>query len=96
MAWRRKSFCATRATVTLRKIGRGPARRIHSDRRQRTRGIGGKVLHLPIDDATRLVYREVLSEERPLGGHRCRENYRAYAEAVISALRPGSDIDLPL
>jgi transposase len=53
--------------VDTKKLGRivaGPGHRVHGDRRIRARGAGWEVLHVAIDDATRLVYCEVLADER--------------------------------
>lgn len=38
--------------------------RIHGDRRRQTRGVGWEILHVCIDDATRLVYQEMLPDEK--------------------------------
>jgi hypothetical protein len=51
-------------TKKLGRIGAGPAHRIHGDRRRRARGVGWEVLHVVVDDATRLVYCEVLADEK--------------------------------
>ena len=47
----------------LGKIGR-PGHRVNGDRRTRSRGIGWEYVHVAIDDATRLVYVEVLADEK--------------------------------
>jgi transposase InsO family protein len=47
----------------LARIGR-PGHRVHGDRRRRLRGIGWEYVHVCVDDATRLAYVEVLSDER--------------------------------
>ena len=50
-----------------KKLGRivgGPGHRATGDRRKRARGVGWEVLHVAIDDATRLVYAEILPDER--------------------------------
>ena len=47
----------------LARIGR-PGHRVHGDRRTRMRGIGWEYVHVAIDDATRLVYVEVLEDEK--------------------------------
>jgi transposase InsO family protein len=49
-------------TKKLGRIGR-IGHRIHGDRRTRVRGIGSEVLHVAIDDATRVAYAEVLGDE---------------------------------
>ena len=52
--------------VDVKKLGRigRPGHRVNSDRRTRTRGIGWEYVHVAIDDATRLVYVEVLDDEK--------------------------------
>jgi len=53
--------------LDTKKLGRivdGPGHRAHGDRRTRQRGVGWEVLHVAIDDATRLVYAELLPDER--------------------------------
>jgi transposase InsO family protein len=53
--------------LDTKKLGRivdGPGHRAHGDRRTRQRGAGWEVLHVAIDDATRLVYAELLPDER--------------------------------
>lgn len=47
----------------LGKIGR-VGHRIHGDRSRRTRGLGWEMVHVAIDDCTRLGYGEVLPDER--------------------------------
>ncbi len=47
----------------LGRIGR-PGHRVHGDRTTRVRGIGWEFVHVCVDDATRLAYVEVLSDER--------------------------------
>jgi transposase InsO family protein len=44
--------------------GAGPGHRATGDRTSRNRGIGWEVLHVAIDAATRLVYAELLPDER--------------------------------
>jgi len=51
-------------TKKLGRIGAGPGHRATGDRQSRHRGIGWDVLHVAIDDATRLVYAELLSDEK--------------------------------
>ena len=51
-------------TKKLGRIGAGPGHRATGDRTRRNRGIGWEVLHVAIDDATRLVYAELLPDER--------------------------------
>ena len=43
-------------TKKLGRIGAGPGHRIHGDRRRRARGVGWEVLHVAVDDCTRLFY----------------------------------------
>jgi transposase InsO family protein len=52
--------------VDVKKLGRigRPGHRVHGDRRSRSRGIGWEYVHVAIDDATRLVYVEVLVDEK--------------------------------
>jgi transposase InsO family protein len=52
--------------IDVKKLGRigRPGHRVNGDRRTRTRGIGWEYVHVAIDDATRLVYVEVLDDER--------------------------------
>jgi len=51
--------------VDAKKLGRigQIGHRIHGDRRRRSRRAGWEVLHMAIDDATRLVYCEILNDE---------------------------------
>lgn len=51
-------------TKKLGRIGAGPGHRATGDRSSRQRGIGWEVLHVAIDDATRLVYAELLADEK--------------------------------
>lgn len=53
--------------LDTKKLGRivgGPGHRATGDRRDTRRGVGWEVLHVAIDDATRLVYAEILPDER--------------------------------
>jgi len=52
--------------VDVKKLGRigRPRHRVNGDRRTRSRGIGWEYVHVAIDDATRLVYVEVLEDEK--------------------------------
>lgn len=53
--------------LDTKKLGRivgGPGHRAHGDRRTRARGAGWEVLHVALDDASRLVYAELLPDER--------------------------------
>lgn len=51
-------------TKTLGRIGR-VGHRIHGDRRTRVRGIGWEAVHVAIDAYSRVMYAEVLPDERP-------------------------------
>ena len=52
--------------IDVKKLGRigRPGHRVNGDPRTRTRGIGWEYVHVAIDDATRLVYVEVLDDEK--------------------------------
>ncbi len=53
--------------LDTKKLGRiidGPGHRATGDRRDTRRGVGWEVLHVAIDDTTRLVYAELLPDER--------------------------------
>lgn len=53
--------------LDTKKLGRivdGPGHRAHGDRRTRQRGVGWEVLQVAIDGASRLVYAELLPDER--------------------------------
>jgi transposase-like protein len=52
--------------VDVKKLGRigRPGHRVNGDRRTRSRGVGWEYVHVAIDDATRLVYVEVLDDEK--------------------------------
>jgi transposase InsO family protein len=53
--------------VDTKKLGRivgGPGHRIHGDHSRENRGVGWEVMHMAIDDATRLVYAEILGDEK--------------------------------
>ena len=53
--------------LDTKKLGRivgGPGHRATGDRARRRRGVGWEVMHVAIDDATRLVYAEILPDER--------------------------------
>lgn len=52
--------------VDTKKLGRiaRVGHRIHGDRTTRVRGIGWEYLHVCVDDATRLAYTEVLTDEK--------------------------------
>jgi transposase InsO family protein len=51
-------------TKQLGRILDGPGHRATGDRRDTRRGAGWEVLHVAVDDATRLVYAELLPDER--------------------------------
>jgi transposase InsO family protein len=53
--------------VDTKKLGRivgGPGHRATGDRRSQKEGVGWDILHVAIDDATRLVYAELLPDEK--------------------------------
>ena len=53
--------------LDTKKLGRivdGPGHRATGNRRDHRRGVGWEVLHVAIDDATRMVYAELLPDER--------------------------------
>ena len=53
--------------LDTKKLGRivgGPGHRATGDRRDHRRGVGWEIVHVAIDDATRLVYAELLPDER--------------------------------
>ncbi len=59
--------------LDTKKLGRivgGPGHRATGDRRHHRRGVGWEVLHVAIDDATRLVYAEILPDERAVSAAR--------------------------
>jgi transposase InsO family protein len=51
-------------TKKLARIVGGPGHRVTGDRRDTREGVGWDVLHVALDDATRLVYAELLADER--------------------------------
>lgn len=51
-------------TKKLGRIVGGPGHRIHGDHSQERRGVGWEVLHMAIDDASRVVYAEMLADEK--------------------------------
>jgi len=51
-------------TKRLGRIVDGPGHRATGDRTKRRRGVGWEVLHVAIDDASRLVYAEILPDEK--------------------------------
>lgn len=66
--------------LDTKKLGRivgGPGHRATGDRRDHRRGVGWEVLHVAIDDATRLVYAEILADEKA----------RTTARFLVRALR---------
>jgi transposase InsO family protein len=53
--------------LDTKKLGRivdGPGHRVTGDRRDQRRGVGWEILHIALDDATRLVYAELLPDEK--------------------------------
>jgi transposase InsO family protein len=66
--------------LDTKKLGRivgGPGHRATGDRRDHRRGVGWEVLHVAIDDATRVVYAELLGDEKA----------RTTARFLVRALR---------
>jgi transposase InsO family protein len=66
--------------LDTKKLGRivgGPGHRATGDRRDHRRGVGWEVLHVALDDATRLVYAEILPDEKA----------RTTARFLVRALR---------
>ena len=51
-------------TKKLGRIVGGPGHRIHGDHSRERHGVGWEFMHMVIDDATRLVYAEILGDER--------------------------------
>ena len=51
-------------TKKLGRIVGGPGHRIHGDHSKERRGVGWEVMHMLIDDATRVVYAEILGDEK--------------------------------
>jgi transposase InsO family protein len=51
-------------TKKLGRIVGGPGHRVHGDHSRQVRGAGWEVMHMAIDDATRLVYAEILGDEK--------------------------------
>ena len=52
--------------LDIKKLDRidGVSKRIHGDRSKRCRSAGGELLHLRVDDHSRLAYTEILPDER--------------------------------
>jgi transposase InsO family protein len=53
--------------LDTKKLGRivgGPGHRATGDRRDQKRGVGWEIVHVALDDATRLVYAELLPDEK--------------------------------
>ena len=53
--------------IDTKKLGRivgGPGHRIHGDHSRENQGVGWEFMHVAVDDATRLVYAEILGDER--------------------------------
>jgi transposase len=79
--------------LDTKKLGRivdGPGHRATGDRRDHRRGVGWEVLHVALDDATRLVYAELLADERGRTAARflvrARRRFRAQGVSVIRLL----------
>jgi transposase InsO family protein len=74
--------------IDVKKLGRigAPGHRVHGDRRRRSRGVGWEIVHVCIDDATRLAYVEVLEDERATTAtgflRRAVAHFRAYGIRV--------------
>lgn len=64
-------------TKKLGRIVGGPGHRIHGDHSLQRKGVGWEVLHMAIDDCSRLVYAEMLGDEKG----------RTAAHFLIRALR---------
>ena len=64
-------------TKKLGRIVDGPGHRIHGDHSLQRKGVGWEVLHMAIDDCSRLVYAEMLGDEKG----------RTAAHFLIRALR---------
>jgi len=64
-------------TKKLGRIVGGPGHRIHGDHSLERKGVGWEVLHMAIDDCSRLVYAEMLGDEKG----------RTAAHFLIRALR---------
>ena len=64
-------------TKKLGRIVGGPGHRIHGDHSREQRGVGWDMLHMAIDDCSRLVYAEMLGDEQG----------RTAARFLIRALR---------
>jgi hypothetical protein len=78
----RYQYTEARAVVHVdtKKLGRivgGPGHRIHRRRSREQRGVGWEAVHMAIDDATRLVYAEILGDE----------NGRTMALLLVRAVR---------
>lgn len=96
-------------TKKLGRIGNGPGHRAHGDRTLRKRvgyaGRGWEVMHVAVDDCTRLTYSELLPDEtgrtaalflvrairwfREQGGGRPARSYRQREPLQIQGLAPG-------
>jgi transposase InsO family protein len=52
--------------IDVKKLGRigRPGHRVNGDRTTRSRGVGWEFVHVAVDDATRLAYVEVLTDEK--------------------------------
>jgi transposase InsO family protein len=56
--------------IDVKKLGRfkSPGHRVHGDRSSRSRGASWEYVHVCVDDATRVAYVEVLSDEKAITG----------------------------
>jgi transposase InsO family protein len=68
--------------LDVKKLGRirGVGHRITRDKSRRARGVGWEFLHVAIDDASRVAYAEVLSDER-------QETAAAFLERAVAWYR---------
>jgi transposase InsO family protein len=93
----RSEFAELGAMVHLdtKKLGRivgGPGHRVTGERRGQRRGVGWDVLHVALDDATRLVYAEILTDERArTTGHFLVRALRWFKRQGLTVLRLLSD-----
>lgn len=81
--------------VDVKKLGRivgGPGHRVHGNRRRRHRGAGWELVHVCIDDTTRIAYVEILSDEKAITAIGIlRRAVRFYASLGITVQRVMTD-----
>lgn len=83
-------------TKRLGRIVGGPGHRATGDRRKRARGAGWEVMHVALDDATRLVYAEILPDETGATAAAFAERAMAwFAEQGVTVRRILSDNGSP-